>query len=166
MAGGYPHFKTKYLTSLILISLFQIYRAVMGFVNYNWKRRTRIILRRTVSFLFPCYVSVCKMSSIKSFELRFARKLIVRNYTSLNVTCLHMPVFTNTKVRPEWNQVNGEATVLNLSCHQETLFKQTVGGVQNWCQNVCNVSEWIYGLSNLDAFIPQQTPSLKPCNWT
>lgn len=93
----------------------------------------------------------------------------VRNYTYLNVTCSYMPVFTNNKVGTSSSQVNGEAAVPCLFCHQETLSKQQTdlsavftNGARKCVKSQC---EFMFSL-NLDAFIAHHTPSLKSCNGT
>jgi hypothetical protein len=48
------------------------------------------------------------------------------NYTSLNVTYSYIPILTNNKLGTSSSQVNGEAAVPCLFCHQETLSKQQI----------------------------------------
>jgi hypothetical protein len=92
-----------------------------------------------------------------------------RNYTSLNVTCSYMPVFMNTEVRTSSSQVNGEAAVPCLFCHQETLSKQQIdlSAVFTIGARMCVICQCEFMVSvNLDAFIAHRTPSLKSCNGT
>ena len=95
-------------------------------------------------------------------------KNYVKIYTSLNVTCFYM-LFTNTNVGTGSSQVNGEATVPCLCCHQDTPSKQHIdlSTVFKYGARVCVICQCEFMVSvNLDAFIANHTPSLKSCNDT
>jgi hypothetical protein len=92
-----------------------------------------------------------------------------RNYTSLNVTCSYMQVFTNTKVMTSSSQVNREAADHCLFCHQETLSKQQIDLSAVFINGArkCIICQCEFMVSvNLDAFIAHHTPCLKSCNDT
>jgi len=88
----------------------------------------------------------------------------------LEITHLLMSlVRRNIKVGTSSSQVNGEATVPCLFCHQETLSKQQtdMSAVFTNGARMCVISQCEFMISlNLDAFIAHHTPSLKSCNGT